>query len=121
MTMSTMLKRRVLEGRHPPSERHAEKVNRSRHYIREWRIARGYSFDVFANLMWSTPARVRQIENNEANLTLRILERAARALQVEVGWLLFNPSVEADLVALNEKIRQQKGASRLSKDQQTSS
>lgn len=63
--------------------------------IRELRLARGWSLEILADKVGTSPPHLSQVERGVKNLNNRLIERISRALGVE-PFELFSPRQEAD-------------------------
>lgn len=84
-----------------------------RHYIREWRLYRGYSLRKLANMMEREPgepitshSNLERIEKMRQPYTQEILKALSHALQVEIADLLtVDPTKEGEVIDLLSELR----------------
>lgn len=87
--------------------RPAPKLQRRRHFIRQWREYRGLTQEKLAERIERSRGLVSQLESNTTNYTAETLEALAFALQCDT-WDLLNvdPSKEGQVVDILDLLRQ---------------
>lgn len=73
---------------------------RRRHFIREWREARGFSQEHLADLIGATKASISRIENLQNGYTQDFLEACADALGTHPSILLMRGPMPSELRAV---------------------
>lgn len=80
-----------------------------RHYVREWRKAKGLTQERLAERTPFSPGAISQLETGRTGYTQEMLEALADALGVKPGDLISrHPDIEADVVSLFDDLSEDK-------------
>lgn len=73
-----------------------KELPRRRHYLREWREARGLSLDDLAERMGTSKGHLSNVENLKNGYTQDFIEAAARALDTDAASIISRRPTEGE-------------------------